>query len=473
MTEPRGRRPRIAYLSYSSGEFDARTFRMARTALEAGYNVVVYARWYQGLPVVEERDGYRIVRVAWDWRLAVPWLRRKARHRVAAAMAKAPTERAARPTGIAEVIEQPMPSMPVPRGIAWQVLRRLVGTRRQWWRRLRLFPLYGMGWAEGLARAAEPADLWHGMWAGSLPALARMRSMFGGRAIYDSRDVYLESRDLAGSGRPGKQLLAWLERRWARSADRVLTVNEAYAGLLAAQLGVPRPAVVLNVPSRWDPPEPPPDLIRATIRIPPETAVVLYQGGLMTGRGIEESMDAILEVPGAVLCLLGFGALRNPLIERAAAAPYAGRVFVLDAVPPEDLLAWTASADVSVMAIQPTTLNHRYTTPQKLFESLAAGVPVVAADLAGMAEIVLAADAGLLCDPTSPASIAAAIRELLAAPPAERSARRTRILAVARERYAWEVEARKLLALYAELVGVPAPVAAARPAVAAGAQPEA
>ena len=55
------------------------------------------------------------------------------------------------------------------------------------------------------------------------------------------------------------------------------------------------------------------------------------------------------------------------------------------------------------MAIQPTTLNHRYTTPQKLFESMAAGVPVVASDLPGMASIVRATGAGILCNPTSPA----------------------------------------------------------------------
>ena len=63
-------------------------------------------------------------------------------------------------------------------------------------------------------------------------------------------------------------------------------------------------------------------------------------------------------------------------------------MFLLPAVSPEDLLEWTASADVLVVAIQPTSLNHQFTTPQKLFEALAAGVPVVAADLPGIAEVV-------------------------------------------------------------------------------------
>ena len=50
---------------------------------------------------------------------------------------------------------------------------------------------------------------------------------------------------------PFKAPFAWLERRWARQADAVLTVNDAYADLLAQQLGVPRPPVVRNTPNRY------------------------------------------------------------------------------------------------------------------------------------------------------------------------------------------------------------------------------
>ena len=101
-----------------------------------------------------------------------------------------------------------------------------------------------------------------------------------------------------------------------------------------------------------------------------------------------------------------------------------GRVFVLPAVTPGELLDWTASADVMVMAIQPTTVNHRFTTPQKLFEAIAAGVPVVASDLPGMAPIVRESGVGELCDPTVPVSIAAAIRRIVE--PARRRAGRAR-----------------------------------------------
>jgi glycosyltransferase involved in cell wall biosynthesis len=105
-----------------------------------------------------------------------------------------------------------------------------------------------------------------------------------------------------------------------------------------------------------------------------------------------------------------------------------------------------------VMAIQPTSLNHRYTTPQKLFEALAAGVPVVASDLPGMADVVRATDAGVLCDPTSPASIAAAIRQVLDQPPADLAAMRERAKRAAHDTYNWDRQVTTLFEVYRRLL---------------------
>ncbi len=431
-------RPRIAYLSFSTGEYDARTFRMAKSAVAAGWDVTVYARWHRGLAPVEERDGYRLVRAPRDWRYIVPGLRRLARRRYRTAMARKPS------AWKAAAAADPETSL---RSTLFSPLQRW-----HWWPRIREFPLRPMGWAVALDDVVEPADVWHGMWAGSLPALARMRRRHGGRTIYDSRDVFMQSRQYARLGRPGRTLLEWVERRWAREADRVLTVNEAYAELLEKRLRVRRPAVVMNCREIWTPPSPRPDLIREALGLPAQTSVVLYQGILTMERGIEESMEAILQVPSAVLVLMGFGMLEESLTEQVSRPPYHGRVLLLPPVPPEDLLIWSASADVLVMAIQPTTLNHRYTTPQKLFESMAAGVPVVASDLPGMAPIVRATGAGVVCDPTSSASIAAAITSIVTAPPEERQAMRERALAAAHDRYNWEAQLDTLFGVYRELL---------------------
>jgi glycosyltransferase involved in cell wall biosynthesis len=467
-------RPRVAYLSYSSGEFDARSFRMARSAAAAGYDVTIYARLEPGHPDLEEGDGYRLLRVPADWRLAVPGLRGRARRRARAALAEAerlrakpakavrPSASAVEPT-LHPALEGPIETSPgrseLP-SVGVDDQRRmhagshfLVKSLRRLARPIIAFPLRPMGWALALDDFATPADIWHGMWAGSLPALDRQRRRLGGWTIYDSRDVYMLARERPQLARPVRTLIGWLERRWARRMDRVLTVNEWAADLLVRQLGIPRPRVVMNcgeVLGHDAPTEP--NRIRQAIGLDDATAVVLYQGQFITERGIEQAMDAILDVPRAVLVLLGYGPLEQTLREKLSAPPFLGKAYLLAAVPPADLLEWTASADVTVVPVQPTTLNHRYSTPQKLFESIAAGVPVVAADLPAMAEIVQSARVGLLCDSTSPSSIARALREVLAAPARERAAQRTHIRAVANEKYSWPAQARVLLAVYDELL---------------------
>jgi glycosyltransferase involved in cell wall biosynthesis len=289
------------------------------------------------------------------------------------------------------------------------------------------------------------------MWMMSLPAVISLRGALGGAAIYDSRDIVFESRDWPRAGRLARAWLLRLESRLARACDVVLTVNEPYADILARNLGIPRPRVVMNCPERFTPPSPPPNLIRDHLALPARTAIVLYQGALFTERGIEESMDAILEVDDACLVLMGYGNLRDELVRRADRNPYRDRVFVIDPVPPSELLLWSASADVMLMAVAATTLNHRYTTPQKLFEAMAAAVPVVATDLPGMAEIVRETGCGVLCESVRPKPIAAAIRSILDLPASERGALRARCLKAAHERYNWESQVGTLLEVYATL----------------------
>lgn len=478
--------PRLALLSYSNGRFDARTRRIARSAAALGWTSVAYARWEPGLPFEEELEGLRIVRAPIVLRLAIPGFRDAGRREIArlrrAAAGTTPGAAPPGPPGVAPAPPRPAEaarerSVPAPwpggrkplraklqdfrrdplgygRRLALRPVRPVVRAVRGLVGPFVLFPLRPLAWAAALEEVAEPADIWHGMWAGSLPALARLHARHGGLTVYDSRDVYLHARIFDRMHPLLRTRFLRLEQRWARAADLVVTVNDAYADILAPLLGIPRPIVVRNCPDPYDPPEGRPDRIRELLGLPATTAVVLYQGGLMTERGVEQGMDAILEVPGAHYVVMGYGSQRSAFAERAAAPPYRGRVSLIAPVAPEELLEWTASADVMLMAIQPTTLNHRHTTPQKLWEAIAVGVPVVASDLPGMAAVVREVGCGELCDPTDPAAIAAAIRRLLALPPEELAALRARTLAAAHDRYNWAAQVTALLEAYGRLRGV-------------------
>jgi glycosyltransferase involved in cell wall biosynthesis len=475
------RRLRIGILSFSTAEFDSRSLRIARSAVEAGHDVTIYARWEPGLAREESPGGYRIVRRPSPLGLLLPWRRaqriegrdgfgamartRKKRLRAVPAQAgpvvanEAPNGGGGSRTGARGSSRRARRQGPEA-----QLLRALAAAsrplRRAWARGTRRllagfkpFPLTPMAWAVALDDVVQPADIWHGMWATSLPALQRLRSRHGGRTIYDCRDILLRSGTYENMPRFRRHVLELAERRWARACDGIITVNESYADIAQRIFRTERPAVVMNCPERWEPPTPRPNRIREALGLPPSVDVILYQGSLKTDRGIEESLQAVLLVPNACLVLLGFGPDREHYRELAATDRYRGRLHVLDAVRPQELLEWTASADVMVMAIQGSSLNHRFTTPQKLFEALAAGVPVVASDLPGMAPIVRATRSGELCDPASPASIAAALCRILQAPPETRAAYGQRALEAAHSTYNWEAQLEALGDVYGRLRG--------------------
>lgn len=270
--------------------------------------------------------------------------------------------------------------------------------------------------------------------------------------VYDARDLPFDARHLAAWPGPARRLLQGVERRWARQADGVVTVNDQLADLLAERWSIERPTVVMNgaVPLAR------PFDVRLQERLgqPAGTRVVLYHGGFSPARGIEQLIAAMTHVDRAVLVLMGYGPLDAQLRARAA-RECRGQVFVLDPVPPWQVVDVVAGADVVAIPIQGTTLNHRLATPNKLFEAMAAGVPVVASNLPGMASIIAATGCGLTCDPTDPEDIAATIRRLLEAPEEDRIAYRQRSLAAAQGAYGWAAQLERLTALYGSLTGRP------------------
>lgn len=238
----------------------------------------------------------------------------------------------------------------------------------------------------------------------------------------------------------------------------MVTVNDEIAAVLERSLRPPRITVVHNCPPRWTPPADDPGPLRSAAGIPAGCPIVLSHGNLQANRGLERTAEAMTRpaLASAHLVFLGYG---RRVVDPLLADPrLAGRVHLLDPVPPDELLAWIAGADVDVMAIPAVDENSRLSSPNKLFESLAAGVPVVTSDLPVRRRVVLENGDGPLgaaCDPDDPDSIAAAIASIVLAPEDERRALRARCLRAAHERWNWEIEGAKLVALYDDLATAP------------------
>ncbi len=422
----------------------SRALRIARSLEADGWEVVIAGTARADLPD-EARDGtVRIVRARPAGPLA----------RFVAAPGGRPAALVARSDAVAASVGRRLARLPglrLLRAARTPTPRRLLGVLR--------WPLPARAWTEGLRQVLPPADLYHAcgiaalVAATTLAADARDRGR-AGRVVYDVIDLFLEGNAYATMPGALRRIYERRELGLVRRADAIVTVNEALAAVIRARWPIPdEPVVVRNCPP-WEPPAAsvPDDLRRAT-GLPATTRLVLFLGILGADRGLLESGEAVLRIPDAAFVAMGFG----PWYERMRALDrdprFAGHHVTLPPVHPDEVPRWAAGADAALIAVPGDSLNQRLSTPNKFWESLAAGVPlVVGRDLAVMRGLVEAHDLGAVADPADPADLARALREVLDAPPGVRARRRERALALHRDRYRWEIEVRGLLDLAARLV---------------------
>ena len=328
------------------------------------------------------------------------------------------------------------------RGLARRIASPILAARR--WL---LWPHAVRGWWATLARDLAPADLYHACGALAIePALAARDRVAARRpvVVYDAIDDVAASNETSAMPGPIRRRIARRETAWARRADLRLTVNEALADVLAARWGTTRPLVVPNHPDvagTATGADAPIDL-RAAAGLPPDTRIVLFQGRLGPDLGLEAAAEAVLAVPDAALVVLGFGRGLAASRARDRDPRFAGRHVTLDAVPPDEVVAWTRAADVALIPLPPVSDHQRRSTPNQRWEALAAGTPVVVGSgLTVIAELVRAHDLGVVAATSAAPDLAAAIRTALERLDADGDAWRERIATVARERFAWPAAA--------------------------------
>lgn len=281
-----------------------------------------------------------------------------------------------------------------------------------------------------------------------LPGLIGAR-LTGARLVYDSHE-------LATSVPYRERAWAWfvgaIERLAVPRAAAVITVSDGIAQRLAQLYGLrARPVVVRNVSALGDGAAPPGPGLRARLGLAARTPLILHQGAAAPMRGCETLVRATAAVDGAHLVFLGDDDVRGFNGELARLADRLGiadRVHFVASQPLEGLLALTREADVGVTLLEDTCVNHQLALPNKLFEYIAAGVPVVASDLPEMGALVRERRIGWTADPADPESVAAALRVALAAH--DLPALHRHLDAAAAE-LRWDVERERLEALYGAL----------------------
>lgn len=302
----------------------------------------------------------------------------------------------------------------------------------------------------GQLRARRP-DILHAHDSNALLPVAVAARRLGVPYVYDAHELWL-GRPHRGRSRAyaavSQLLYTALERLTVPRATETVTVSRPIANHLKRRYRLPRVGLVPNYPA-LAPAARPRDL-RARAGTDAAQPLVLYLGGLMSGRGLEQLVDAVALLDGVQLVLLGNGPLAGDIRLRAGRAGASDRIHFAEAVAPDDVIDYAAAADVGVSPIVPSSLNYRYSLPNKLFQYMAAAIPVVASDLPQVREVVESTGCGVVVDTTRPEAIAEGIASVLADPARARDMGERGRRAVV-ERYNWGVSASVLLEAYRRL----------------------
>lgn len=248
-----------------------------------------------------------------------------------------------------------------------------------------------------------------------LPAAIAAADLTGARLVYDAHELYPEQEYF---GQQRIELYRKVELALAPIPDAVLTVNKSIAEEMARRYSIDEPMVLLNAPDATGitVPVPRTRTLREAFGFPESVKLFLYQGSLSLNRNLEALVEAmsLVQDPDVRLVVMGPGADKRRELESIAATfgILDSRVFFHDAVPQTELLGYTASADVGVIPYPGIDLNTTMCTPNKLFEFLTCGLPILANDLPELRRFVADTGAGIVHPMTDAPSIAAAIDKM-------------------------------------------------------------
>ncbi len=317
-------------------------------------------------------------------------------------------------------------------------------------RRLRMhrWPFRKGRYLEYFARAAvaafrQDADVYHCHDLDTLLPGFLAAALRGKPVIYDSHELFTETHFLIGRS---KERLMWsiIERIFIRFTSRVITVSEPIAVELARRYGIEKPVLLRNLPRFMPPPEPDPFFPEDERR-----PLFICQGYMQEGRGLETLIRAMAEVPDGRLILLGDGEISEKLQDLILKQSLEHRVKLLPAVPIRELPSRTADADFGLIAYRTDSLNFRYALPNKFFEYIMAGVPVITSDIPEVSRLVREFDLGIVVDDCTPTGFACAMQQIATDHHRrkrfkENCLKSTRLLC-------WETEETRLLQVYQEL----------------------
>lgn len=263
------------------------------------------------------------------------------------------------------------------------------------------------------------------------------------KLIYDSHEV-----QTSRTGYVGKQYY-YLEKYLVKKIDKMVMTTNTRAEFTADLYNIEKPVVIHNYPFYKKPPKGTVNLYEI-LDIPENEPILLYQGGIQQGRGLEQIVEAVPYFKRGITVFIGDGKIKDSLVRKCKELNIESKVRFLPKVPVNDLIFYTQNAYLGFQVLQNICFNHYSTLSNKLFEYIMAEVPVVASNFPEIVRIVNDSEIGVIVDPHKVEQIAKAVNQLLDKP--ELRDRYSTNCQSASEKYNWLNEQSVLIKMYQDLL---------------------
>jgi glycosyltransferase involved in cell wall biosynthesis len=382
---------------------NARIHRQAAALSQEGYRVTVVALAEEGLPTHEITPYGEIYRVALIW---IPAIVTRTYRRVLKALGDfAHRRRGRRQPGFLTFFTRIG-------GLVVEACRALSRVIRQFLRACNPPVDIGFGLKAAPRALRDRGDIYFSHDSYPLIPAYLLSRIHRARLVYDAVEF---DPDRNVSRGPVIRALSYfqhlMERRIIKKVDAVLTVGDSIGGLISTYYGIRQPTVIRNCPEYAS------AVDSRQILDAGGRSVVVYAGSITRNNGLEQLIEAMQYVDDAVAVIIG------PVSELAydshlrlliASLGLADRVHLVEPVERDEVVSYIASADVGVIPIQKNCLNHVHISPNKLYEYIAARLPVATGDFPTVTPIVRGYRIGEIFDETSPTSIAETLTYIIA-----------------------------------------------------------
>jgi len=226
--------------------------------------------------------------------------------------------------------------------------------------------------------------------------------------VYDTHELYTEVPEL--KGRFAKKIWEKIEKSIFPKLKDIFTVNKSIADIYSKKYNV-KINIIKNLPNKQTSRH---YQSKTELGLHKNQKYIILQGaGINMDRGAEELVEAMENVDAAVLLIVGNGDVVPRLKEMVNNMNLSGKVIFIPKQSPEKLSSYTHISEIGISLDKDTNLNYRYSLPNKIFDYIQAGIPILASDLPEIKKIVKEMDLGIICKNHKPDEIANNINIML------------------------------------------------------------